>query len=59
VTSADAIRAREARMRERNRPAPTRYGLIGMTKAELVALADARGVSSKGTKVELIERLGG
>jgi hypothetical protein len=57
MTAADAIRRREARMRERNRPAPTHYELVGMTKAEIVALADARGVSSKGTKADIIERL--
>jgi hypothetical protein len=28
-----------------------------MTKAELVALADARGVSSSGTKADIVERL--
>jgi hypothetical protein len=57
MTAADAIRRREERMRERNRPAPTHYELVAMTKAELVALADARGVPSKGTKADIIERL--
>jgi hypothetical protein len=30
----------------------------GMTKAELVSLAEERGVDSSGTKSELAERLG-
>jgi hypothetical protein len=57
VTARDAIRAREAAMRERRRPAPTRWELVAMTKAELVALADARGVSPAGTKADIIDRL--
>jgi hypothetical protein len=31
--------------------------LSSLTKAELVALANERGVSSKGTKAKLVERL--
>lgn len=57
MTTTDAIRAREARMRERHRPAPTRDELVSMKKAELVEMADARGVPSSGTKAELVERL--
>lgn len=33
--------------------------LESMTKAELVELAESRGVDSSGTKAELVDRLGG
>lgn len=57
MSSADAIKAREAAMRERRRPAPTRHELASMTKAELVTMAEARGIPAHGNKAELIERL--
>lgn len=38
-------------------PAPTRGELDDMRKAELVALAQARGVNDDGTKAELVDRL--
>ena len=40
------------------RAAATSEDLAGMTKAELVTLAEERGVDSSGSKAELAERLG-
>ena len=59
MSAADAIRAREDRMRERSRPAPTRHELASMTKSELVAMAEARGIKLSGTKADIIDRLAG
>lgn len=57
MSARDAILEREARTRERQRPAPTVHELVPMTKAEIVKIAEARGIPTSGTKVELIERL--
>ena len=57
MNARDAILEREARTRERQRPAPTVHELDGMTKAELVEFAITRGVDHRGTKADIVERL--
>lgn len=57
MTTAQAIAAREARLRERNRPVPTRRELEAMLVADLRILAEVRGVPTSGTKAVLVDRL--
>jgi len=38
-------------------PAPATDDLSGLRKVDLVALAEARGIDSSGTKAEILERL--
>lgn len=39
-------------------PKPATTSLDGLTKAELAALAESKGLDTSGTKAELTERLG-
>jgi hypothetical protein len=52
-----AVRSSGRDVRLVRRPAPTIIPSVELKKAELVELAEARGIDTSGTKADIVERL--